>query len=136
MLECMIIGDSIALGTAHVRTECVSYSVEGINTRAWNKKFDSKNIAARTVIISLGTNDHRGVNTHKELSLMRSRVKADRVFWILPPCNDKFCKPDINGTVKTIALSNNDTIIKTDKLNRDAIHPSQAGYTELAEKTR
>ena len=54
MLECMIIGDSIALGTAHVRTECVSYSVQGINTRAWNKKFDSKNIAASTVIISLG----------------------------------------------------------------------------------
>ena len=136
MLECLIIGDSIAVGTANVRKECVSYSVGGINTYGWNKKFADKNIAATSVIISLGTNDHSGVHTFKELSAMRFRVTASRVYWILPPCNDKFCKPHVNDVVEIIARSRGDIIIKTDRLQKDAIHPSWAGYKELAEKTR
>ena len=136
MLECLILGDSIAVGTANVRKECVSYSVGGINTYGWNKKFADKNIAATSVIISLGTNDHSGVHTFKELSAMRSRVTASRVYWILPPCNDKFCKPHVNDVVEIIARSRGDIVIKTDRLQKDAIHPSWAGYKELAEKTR
>jgi len=136
MFECMIVGDSIAVGTANVRTECVSYSVGGYNTRQWNRKFDKIDLAASTMIISLGTNDHRGVHTFKELSVMRSRVTAERVFWILPPCNDKFCKPEVNEIVEIIARSRGDTIIKTDRIQKDKIHPSWAGYKELAEKTK
>lgn len=136
MLECLIIGDSIAVGTANVRKECVSYSIGGYNTNQWNKKFIDKNLTAGTVIISLGTNDHSGVHTFKELSAMRSRVTADRVYWILPPCNDKFCKPNVNEIVEIIARSRGDTVIKTNRLQKDAVHPSWAGYKELAEKTR
>ncbi len=136
MLECLILGDSIAVGTANVRKECVSYSVGGINTNGWNKKFSDKELLAGTVIISLGTNDHSGVHTFKELSAMRSRVTASRVYWILPPCNDKFCKPHVNDVVEIIARSRGDIVIKTDRLQKDAIHPSWAGYKELAEKTR
>ena len=136
MLECLIIGDSIAVGTANVRQECVSYSVGGFNTRQWNKKFANEDLTAKTTIISLGTNDHDGVHTFKELSIMRSRVTAGRVFWILPPCNDKFCKSNVNDIVEIIARSRGDFIIKTDRLQKDKIHPSWAGYKELAEKTK
>jgi lysophospholipase L1-like esterase len=136
MLECLILGDSIAVGTANVRQECVSYSTGGLNSWQWNKKYDNKVLASPTVIISLGTNDHKGVHTFKELSAMRHRVTAERVFWILPPCNDKFCKPDVNDIVEIIARSRNDVIIKTSRLQKDAIHPSWAGYKELADKTR
>lgn len=136
MLECLILGDSIAVGTANVRKECVSYSIGGYNTNQWNKKFIDKDLTAGTVIISLGTNDHSGVHTFKELSAMRSRVTASRVYWILPPCNDKFCKPHVNDVVEIIARSRGDIVIKTDRLQKDAIHPSWAGYKELAEKTR
>jgi lysophospholipase L1-like esterase len=132
----MIIGDSIAVGTSQVKTECVSHSVGGYNSWQWNKKFGNKSLAASTMIISLGTNDHSGVHTFKELSIMRFRVTADRVFWILPPCNDKFCKPHVNEIVEIIARSRGDMIIKTDRLQKDAIHPSWAGYKELAEKTK
>jgi lysophospholipase L1-like esterase len=135
MLDCLILGDSIAVGTANVRTECVSYSVGGINSWGWNKKFSNKNLNAKSVIISLGTNDHSGVHTFRELSEMRSRVSADHVYWIMPPCNDKFCKPHVNDIVKIIANSRGDTIIGTQRLQKDAIHPSWAGYRELAEKT-
>jgi lysophospholipase L1-like esterase len=136
MLECLILGDSIAVGTANVRKECVSYSIGGYNSSQWNKKFERKELLANSVIISLGTNDHRGVHTFRELSAMRSRVTASRVYWILPPCNDKFCKPDVNDIVEIIARSRGDIVIKTNRLQKDAIHPSWAGYKELAEQTR
>jgi len=136
MLDCLILGDSIAVGTANVRKECVSYSIGGYNTLQWNKKFADKDLTAGTVIISLGTNDHAGVHTFKELSAMRSRVTASRVYWILPPCNEKFCKPNVNDNVEIIARSRGDFIIKTARLQKDAIHPSWAGYKELAEKTQ
>ena len=135
MLDCLILGDSIAVGTANVRTECVSYSVGGLNSWQWNKRFASKELSAKSVIISLGTNDHSGVHTFKELSAMRSRVGAEHVYWIMPPCNDKFCKSDVNEIVKIIADSRGDTIIGTQRLQKDAIHPSWAGYKELAEQT-
>ena len=136
MLECLILGDSIAVGVAQVRKECVSYSTGGYNTWQWNKQYGSKVLASPVVIISLGTNDHKGVKTLNELTTMRNRVTAERVFWIMPPCNDKFCKPQVNEWVKTIANSRGDTIITTNRLQADAIHPSWAGYKELADKTR
>lgn len=136
MIDCMVIGDSIAVGVAQQRTECVSYSTGGYNTWQWNKKYGDKVLASPTVIISLGTNDHSGVHTFKELSKMRANVTAERVYWILPPCNDKFCKANVNEIVEIIARSRGDIVLKTNKLQKDAIHPSWAGYKDLANETR
>jgi lysophospholipase L1-like esterase len=136
MIDCMIIGDSIAVGVTRERPECVAYAKGGINTHQWNKQYGNKDTTARNVIISLGTNDHSGVHTFKELSQMRANVTAERVYWILPPCNDKFCKPDVNDIVEIIARSRGDIIIRTNRLQQDKIHPSWAGYKELADQTR
>ena len=136
MLECLIVGDSIGVGVAKERPECVAYVKGGINTWQWNRNYKEANLSAKTAIISLGTNDHLQVRTIWELQQMRKRVNADRVFWILPPCNDKFCKPHVNQAVEMIAKENGDTIIKTDRLQKDAIHPSWAGYKELANSTK
>jgi lysophospholipase L1-like esterase len=139
MLECLIIGDSIAVGTANVRQECVSYSKGGWNSWQWNKHYivkEKKDLTAQNVIISLGTNDHNGVKTFDELMYMRRNVTAARVYWILPPCNDKFCKPSVNEIVEIIAKNFGDTIISTKRLQTDAIHPSWAGYKELAEQSK
>ena len=132
----MIIGDSIAVGTHSFKQECVAYAKGGINSWGWNKKYANIDLSSKVMIISLGTNDHSGVHTFKELSAMRARVNADRVYWILPPCNDKFCKPDVNAIVEIIARSRGDMIIKTDRLQKDAIHPSWAGYKELANQIK
>jgi lysophospholipase L1-like esterase len=136
MLECLIVGDSIAVGVANERPECVSYVKGGINSHQWNIKYKDKDLTASTVIISLGTNDHKAVRTIWELQNTRNRVKASRVFWILPPCNDKFCKPEITKMVEMIAKDFGDTIISTNRLQKDAIHPSWAGYKELANSTK
>ncbi len=135
MLECLIIGDSIAVGTKIASPkECVSYSKGGYNTWQWNKKWGKTPLEAKKVIISLGTNDHKGVNTYKELSKVRYRIRSQTVVWIMPPCNKKFCKPGVNRIVKAIALDNNDYIITTNYLQPDQIHPSWRGYKQLVNK--
>jgi lysophospholipase L1-like esterase len=136
MIDCIVLGDSIAVGTHQQRHECVSYAKGGINTWQWNKNYADKSLTSRNVIISLGTNDHKGVNTFRELMKMRQRVDAARVYWIMPPCNDKFCKQDINEVVEIIARNYGDTIIGTNRVQTDGIHPSTVGYKELAEKTK
>lgn len=131
MLECLIIGDSIAVGTAMQRPECVSYSVGGYNTRQWNNKFTTKDLTARTVIISLGTNDHDGVNSFKELLAMRQQVDGLNVFWILPPI-----KPHIQDMVRIIAKNYKDTILEIPELSKDKVHPTTKGYKTIAEVTK
>jgi len=127
MIDCMIIGDSIAVGTHQFRPECVAYAQGGINSWQWNKKFGNKSLGAKTVIISLGSNDHEGVRTILELQQLRNRVKADHVFWIMPAI-----KPNVQSMVENVAKSYGDTILPIKKLQADKVHPSWAGYKELA----
>ena len=137
MLECLILGDSIAVGTKmFAPKECVSYSKGGFNTWQWNKRWGKVSLEAKTVVISLGTNDHKGVNTYRELSKMRYRVSAMRVVWVMPPCNARFCKPGVNATVKEIAKNYGDEVISTPYVQPDHIHPSWRGYKDIVSKCR
>ena len=136
MLECLILGDSIAVGTHMVKHECALVGKGGINSWQWNKNYSSQMKTAESVIISLGTNDHSGVNTFQELLAMRQKIDGKRVYWIMPPCNDKFCKPQVNEVVEIIAKNFGDTVIGTKRVQPDAIHPSWAGYKELASQIK
>lgn len=131
MIDCLILGDSIAVGTHMFRQECVLLGKGGINTWQFNKNYSARIEPSETVIISLGSNDHDGVNSLKELTVMRERVKGKRVFWVLPAI-----KPHIQFIVKTIASNYGDTILPITKLQPDKIHPSWAGYKEIANLTK
>ena len=132
MLECLIVGDSIAVGTHQARPECVAYAKVGINSYQWlNKNIGKAPLTAKTVIISLGSNDHKHVKTENELRSLRELTKADRVFWILPAI-----KPDIQEIVRKIAAQHGDTVLPITRLEKDGVHPRRAGYKELGEKTR
>jgi hypothetical protein len=131
MIDCLIVGDSIAVGTARERPECVSLSQGGINSHDWNKKNAGNNVAASTVIISLGSNDHRGIRTIWELQTLRDKVKADRVYWILPAI-----KPDVQKMVKTVAESYGDVVLPIVSLQKDGVHPDAKGYRAIANSTR
>ena len=136
MLECLIMGDSIAVGTKmFAPKECVSYSKGGFNTWQWNKRWGNVKLEANKVVISLGTNDHKYINTYKELSKVRHRIHSMKVVWIMPPCNRGFCKPNVNNVVRQIATEHNDTIISTDFVQPDHIHPSWRGYKDLVNKS-
>jgi lysophospholipase L1-like esterase len=132
MLECLILGDSIAVGTHQARPECVAYAKGGWNTWQWNRDYLKNDLTAKTVIISLGSNDHKGVKTKAELRRIREKVGATaRVFWILPAI-----KPEIQATVNSMAEEYGDTVLPIPRLQKDGIHPSWAGYKQLAEKTK
>jgi lysophospholipase L1-like esterase len=132
MLDCLIVGDSIAVGVANVRTECVAYAKGGINSYQWlNKNIDKTPLVAKTVIISLGSNDHKYVKTESELQAIRELTKADRVYWILPAI-----KPDIQEIVRKVAAKHGDTVLPITRLQKDGVHPSWAGYKDLGEKAK
>ena len=131
MLECLIIGDSIAVGTQAMRHECVLVGKGGINSSQWNKNYSKDLQPAETVIISLGSNDHEGVHTFKELLALRERIEGKRVFWIMPAI-----KPHIQEMVQIIAKNFGDTVLPITWLQPDKVHPSWAGYKELSTATK
>lgn len=133
MLECLIIGDSIAVGTKMFAPQCAEYAKGGITSHGWNKKFGNNNLSADSVIISLGTNDWEKADTYGTLMNIRSKVKAKRVFWILP---NQEVKPKAYNEVTRVADQFGDTVIGTNRYQPDKIHPSWAGYKELVSKTK
>jgi len=131
MIDCLILGDSIAVGTHQYRPECMAYAKIGINSQQWNRQNANRNLDAKTVIISLGSNDHAGVRTLWELQKLRDRVDAERVFWILPANN-----PDVQNMVRVMAKDHGDVVLPIANLQADNVHPGPAGYKKLAEQTR
>lgn len=134
MIECLIVGDSIAVGVSQVRKECVAYAKSGINSRDWNKKYLSKLQPAKTVIISLGAND-LGVNTEENIRTLRSKVKADKVFWLLP---SQKLKPKQVEAVIRVAFDFDDVFIPRpeNNISADGVHPTYKGYKELGDLTK
>jgi lysophospholipase L1-like esterase len=132
MIDCLILGDSIAVGTHMFKQECVAYATGGLNSKQWvDRNVGKSPYIAKTVIISLGSNDHKYVKTLTELRTIRELTKADRVYWILPAV-----KPDIQEVVRKVAAEWGDTVLPITRLQSDGIHPSWAGYKQIAKETQ
>jgi lysophospholipase L1-like esterase len=134
MLECLIVGDSIAVGVSQVRPECQAIAKSGINSSDWNKKHLHKLRPARTLIISLGAND-LGINTEGHVRSLRTNAQADRVFWLLP---SQRLKPQQVAAVRRVAEEFGDTVIPRPESNisADGVHPTYRGYKVLGDQTR
>ena len=138
MLECLVLGDSIAVGTQQFAKECQLQGRGGINTWQFNKMYPGS-FYAETVIISLGSNDHQYVKTYDQLFEMRQRIGAKNVFWVLPAGNLKASNVPIEriqGFIREIAYSYGDTVLPIRGLQPDGIHPSWAGYKDIVERTK
>lgn len=132
---CLIIGDSIAVGLAEVRPECMHSAQGGINTKNFLET-NKVSFCAETVVISLGANDfyNSEIDTEKNLIELRKNVFAKRVFWILPI---ERLRPKQFEIVKRVASSNGDSLIyrPLDYLTEDGIHPTKKGYEIIKELT-
>jgi hypothetical protein len=132
MIDCLVMGDSIAVGTAHFRKECAVIAKSGINSTDWKKQHISSMPGANTTIISLGSNDWDKL-TSKNLHEIRSKITGN-VYWILPSSTRK---PQERQAVIEIANEFRDIVIDRPKdMSPDGIHPTTKGYKELAEKTK
>jgi len=138
MLECMIVGDSIAVGTKMFAPHCELQGKGGINSWQFNRMYKGS-FYADTLIISLGSNDHKGVKTYDELFEMRQRVGAKNVFWVLPAGNlpaGGVPIEQIQSIVKELAAYYGDTVLPIRGLQPDGIHPSWSGYKDIVERTK
>lgn len=131
MIECLILGDSIAVGIAQHRHECLSHASVGITSKAWNNKFLTRVIGAETTIISLGSNDWNADTTLKEIMTLREVVKSKKVFWIMPSI-----KPEIQSMIEIVADRYDDYIIYPREISKDNVHPTKAEYKRLAKETK
>ena len=136
MLECLILGDSLAVGVGQIRTECATYARSGINSYHYVNRHvlhTGGNTSAKTVIISLGSNDLKNIDTYDELDTLRQLVKADRVYWILPNI-----KEDKRRAVGLVAEKYKDNVIdaRNHKVSPDKVHPTYNGYKSIAESTK
>ncbi len=136
MLECLVIGDSIAVGISQFRKECVTFARTGWTSSKWNKQYlptFNAQLPVKSLIISLGTNDYQGINTIAELNKIRENVKSGtRVFWVLPPKT----KHPQREMVREVAEIWGDTWLSVPEaeLAGDKIHPTQVGYRNIAEE--
>ena len=138
MIDCLILGDSIAVGTAQARPECVAYAKVGINSSQYNKKYQQEFIG-NTVVISLGSNDHQYVKTKKELISLRNRIKAEKVYWVMPAGNSKTSGvpiATIQEYVEDVANKYKDWIVIIPSLSHDGIHPTSKGYKRIGAITK
>jgi len=139
MLECLILGDSIAVGTKMFMPQCELQGKGGINTWQFNKMYPGS-FYADTVIISLGSNDHKYVKSYDELFEIRQRVGAKNVFWILPHGNLKAPQnlpvDEIQKIVRNIAEYYGDTVLPIRGISTDNIHPTGSGYKDIVTRVK
>lgn len=131
MIECLILGDSIAVGTGLYRPECKVLVQQGITSKGWNMSNVKSILDANTVIISLGSNDYAQIDSLEELTKLRKRIHAEKVYWIMPAI-----KPDVQDIIENIAHENGDWIIQIPYLSNDGVHPTMQGYRKIAEITK
>lgn len=136
MLECLILGDSLAVGVGQIRKECVTHAVSGISSYDYFNRFimyTKGDTHAKTAIISLGSNDPAKLDTYEELDNLRSQVTAERVYWILPNIKESKRK-----AVWMVAKKYDDFVIDARNYDRspDAVHPTYKGYKGIAESTK
>jgi len=130
MLDCMIIGDSIAVGTAAYRRDCEVVAKVGITSEQFNSRYRTID-PAKITVISLGSNDGEAKTTMMTLEVLRVRLGGNhRSFvWIIP-------HGPAAQIVRDIAKKYGDMTIDRpiEKLEWDKIHPTADGYREIAKK--
>jgi hypothetical protein len=133
MMECLIIGDSIANGVSHGMPDCVVKAEIGIDARTFIVKHLKSAFVQdgeyHKVIISLGSNNHDNQKILTDLRLIRSKIHGEKVYWILP--SEK--QPQSRTDVLVVAGENMDYVIDlpVKLLGPDQIHPRVAGYDYL-----
>ena len=130
MLECAIIGDSIAVGVSLKDKTCYREAVGGISSKKFAEMY-VKEITANQVLISIGSNDSANMNTYDNMKKIRSRVHASKkVVWLLS-YNNKAAK---EAAVR-VAKENGDAVLEIKDV-KDKVHPTNAEYIRLGKTWR
>ncbi len=132
MLECLVLGDSIASGVGQARPECETVARVGITSGTYvNELFPSAPHAARAAVISLGVNDDGSMDTIDNLRRVRGALQVASVVWLLPGLKD-----NVRAAIRTVAGEYGDQLVDTrPQAGPDHLHPTGTGYRVIAGQT-
>lgn len=101
----------------------------GITSGAWLQTYlPATQLAAGSVVISLGVNDDPSMDTAGNLRRLRSSLRASVVTWLLPGM-----KEDVRRHVRDVARQFGDRVVDTtSEVGPDHLHPSRDGYRVIA----
>ena len=127
MLDCLIIGDSLAVGFGQAAPHCQVVARKGIDSAKWLKDYSHRLAPAKTVVVSLGTNDTPSEALARNLISLRQSMRAERVVWVLPSAE---LRPTARYYVNYVAQAYGDLPvgIPAAYLGKDRIHLSGLGY--------
>lgn len=126
MIDCAVIGDSIALGVARNNPRCHAQAVSGITSRDHARTFVGR-VSANSVLISLGSNDG-DANSERYLRAVRQRIESGTVTWLLSPNNQR-----ARSAVALIAREHGDRVIEIRPfVGSDRVHPTASGYHRIS----
>lgn len=129
MIECLILGDSIAVGIGQMRPECVVEAKSGINSEDYVNGLYRHFVLtdSKKTIISLGSNDAY-VESFGPMLALRELIKGD-VIWILSSNNE-----ESRFAALTIAKQFGDSVVDTRSypMSNDKVHPTASGYKQIA----
>lgn len=132
MIECLILGDSIAVGIGQISPECVIEAKSGINSEDYvNGLYRHFTLVdAKRTIISLGSNDAY-VESYEPMLALRELITGD-VTWILSANNE-----ESRYAVLLIAKQYGDNVVDTRSypISKDKIHPTATGYKMIVTET-
>ena len=131
MLECVIMGDSIAQGVARLRPQCAQITQQGVTSWTFSNQL-LQTVNARQVLISLGSNDVGTPDLARHLRQVRSRITQGEVTWLLSANNASAA-----DQVQQIARAHGDRVIQVRLVvGPDGVHPTAAGYHRLNQMWR
>jgi hypothetical protein len=125
MLDCLILGDSIAVGVGQNLPQCQTIAKVG---RSSSQVLASvKEVSKDLVVISVGSNDPRNPELLRNVRALRAKINAKYVVWLLP--YDR----SASGAVRQVASSNRDYLIDLHNFStKDGVHP--ANYKAVAKE--
>lgn len=129
MFECLILGDSVGVGTAHAISAasaqvCEVRALEGANSRQV-LRWALPDRCFGAAIISIGTNDSADNTLARNLRTIRFRLTVRRAIWLLPYGQAQ------SRVVRTIIGQFGDEVLDLRPFRtRDGVHP--ASYREVA----
>lgn len=131
MLECLVIGDSIAQGVGQYLPQCRVVAQSGISSNAFVHSHNSLP-RSRKVLISLGSNDNSNFSLiYGSLRTLRTRFdNQTRVCWLLSSNNQR-----ANMAATQVAREHGDCTIQIGShVGTDRTHPTVPGYRALAQQ--
>jgi hypothetical protein len=125
MLECLVLGDSIAVGVGQNLPQCEVIAKVGLSSS--QVLASVKAVSKDLVVVSVGSNDPRNPELLRNVRALRAKLDAKYVIWLLP--YDRSAA----GAIEQVAGSYRDYILDLRNYStNDGVHPKN--YKDVAKE--